>query len=61
MTNETINYTYYGNVITVTDTAGIWKQYFNDVFGNLVTVIEPDPYVVKSGSEGAGGMLALDA
>lgn len=30
-------------MITVTDPAGIWKQYTNDVFGNLVTVLEPDP------------------
>ena len=36
-------YTYQGNVTTVTDPAGNWKQYFNDAFGNLVTVIEPDP------------------
>jgi len=36
-------YLYQGNVTTVTDPAGNWKQYTNDVFGNLVTVLEPDP------------------
>lgn len=36
-------YTYQGNVTTVTDPAGNWKQYFNDAFGNLVTVLEPIP------------------
>jgi RHS repeat-associated protein len=38
-------YLYQGNVTTVTDPAGKWKQYLNDAFGNLVTVIEPDPAV----------------
>jgi YD repeat-containing protein len=37
--------TYQGNVTTATDPAGIWKQYYNDAFGNLVTVVEPDPTV----------------
>jgi YD repeat-containing protein len=36
-------YTYQGNSTTVTDPAGNWKQYANDAFGNLVTVLEPDP------------------
>ena len=36
-------YLYQGNVTTVTDPAGNWKQYTNDAFGNLVTVLEPDP------------------
>jgi hypothetical protein len=27
-------------VTTVNDPAGNWKQYTNDVFGNLVTVLE---------------------
>ena len=36
-------YTYQGNVTTVTDPAGNWKQYTNDAFGNLVTVLEPNP------------------
>ena len=36
-------YTYQGNFTTVTDPAGNWKQYASDAFGNLVTVIEPDP------------------
>jgi RHS repeat-associated protein len=36
-------YTYQGNFTTITDPAGNWKQYANDTFGNLVTVLEPDP------------------
>lgn len=36
-------YTYQGNATTVTDPVGKWKQYASDAFGNLVTVIEPDP------------------
>jgi YD repeat-containing protein len=36
-------YTYQGNFTTVTDPAGNWKQYANDAFGNLVSVLEPDP------------------
>ena len=36
-------YTYQGNFTTVVDPAGKWKQYANDAFGNLVTVLEPDP------------------
>ena len=36
-------YLYQGNVTTVTDPAGNWKQYTNDAFGNLVTVLQPDP------------------
>jgi YD repeat-containing protein len=36
-------YTYQGNVTTVTDPAGKWKQYASDAFGNLRTVLEPDP------------------
>jgi YD repeat-containing protein len=36
-------YAYQGNFTTVTDPAGNWKQYVTDAFGNLVTVIEPDP------------------
>jgi uncharacterized protein RhaS with RHS repeats len=35
--------TYQGNVTTVMDPAGKWKQYFNDAFCNLVAVLEPDP------------------
>jgi YD repeat-containing protein len=36
-------YTYQGNFTTVVDPAGKWKQYASDAFGNLVTVLEPDP------------------
>jgi len=32
-----------GNFTTITDPAGNWKQYASDAFGNLVTVLEPDP------------------
>ena len=38
-------YTYQGNVTTVTDPAGHWKQYARDALGNLRTVLEPDPAV----------------
>jgi len=36
-------YLYQGNATTVIDPATKWKQYLNDAFGNLVTVLEPDP------------------
>jgi YD repeat-containing protein len=36
-------YTYQGNSTTVTDPASNWKQYASDIFGNLVTVLEPAP------------------
>jgi uncharacterized protein RhaS with RHS repeats len=36
-------YVYQGNFTTITDPAGNWKQYASDAFGNLVTVLEPDP------------------
>lgn len=29
--------------VVESDPAGKWKQYFNDAFGNLVAVLEPDP------------------
>jgi len=32
-----------GNGTAVIDPATKWKQYLNDAFGNLVTVLEPDP------------------
>jgi RHS repeat-associated protein len=41
--NSKSQYTYQGNATTLTDPAGKWKQYFSDAFGNLVTVLEPDP------------------
>ena len=40
---STTSYSYAGNVTTVIDPAGKWKQYTNDAQGNLVTVTEPDP------------------
>jgi RHS repeat-associated protein len=40
---STTQYTYQGNSTTVVDPTGRWKQYANDAFGNLITVIEPDP------------------
>ena len=42
-TNSTTTYTYWGNATLAVDPANKWKLYFNDAFGNLVTVIEPDP------------------
>jgi RHS repeat-associated protein len=38
-------YTYQGNFTTITDPNNNWKQYASDAFGNLVTVLEPDPTV----------------
>jgi YD repeat-containing protein len=40
---STTTYAYAGNVTTVTDPAGNWKQSTSDVLGNLTTVVEPDP------------------
>ena len=40
---STTNYSYSGNVTTVTDPKGNAKQFTTDVEGNLVTVAEPDP------------------
>jgi RHS repeat-associated protein len=36
-------YVYQGNVVTVTDPAGNWKQYTSDAFGRLTQVQEPNP------------------
>jgi len=41
--NSTTTYQYQGNTVTVTDAAGKWKTFTVDAFGNLVTVLEPDP------------------
>lgn len=38
-------YTYWGNATLVVDPAAKWKLYANDAFGNLVSVVEPDPAV----------------
>ena len=40
---STTTYSYAGNTTTVTDPAGKWKTFTNDVEGNLVTVTEPNP------------------
>ena len=40
---STTTYVYQGNTVTVTDPAGKWKTFTMDAFGNLVTVVEPDP------------------
>jgi RHS repeat-associated protein len=37
------HYVYLGNTVKVTDPAGNWKRYTNDVMGNLVKVEEPNP------------------
>ena len=47
---STTTYLYSGNVTTVTDPAGKWKQFTTDVSGNLVTVTEPDPANPPSGA-----------
>jgi YD repeat-containing protein len=39
---STTTYSYLGNVTTVTDPAGKWKQFTTDVEGNLITVTEPN-------------------
>ena len=41
---------YAGNQTTVTDPAGKWKTFANDVEGNLVTVTEPDPSNTPGGT-----------
>ena len=43
-------YSYAGNQTTVTDPAGKWKTFTNDVEGNLVTVTEPDPANMPGGT-----------
>jgi YD repeat-containing protein len=47
---STTTYSYLGNLTTVTDPAGKWKQFTTDVSGNLVTVTEPDPANPPSGT-----------
>lgn len=37
------SYQYQGNQVTVTDPALKWKTFTMDAFGNLVSVVEPDP------------------
>ncbi|HEY3444428.1 MAG TPA: RHS repeat-associated core domain-containing protein [Paludibaculum sp.] len=39
----TTTYTYWGNLVTVTDPGGKWRALVTDGFGNLVLVIEPNP------------------
>lgn len=40
---STTNYSYAGNVVTITDPAGKWKQYTTDAYGQLIQVLEPSP------------------
>ena len=40
---STTTYSYAGNQTTVTDPAGNWKTFTNDVLGNLISVTEPSP------------------
>ncbi len=47
---STTTYSYSGNVTTVTDPAGDWKQFTTDALNNLVTVVEPDPLNQPSGT-----------
>jgi RHS repeat-associated protein len=41
--SSTTTYVYQGNTVTVTDPAGKWKKFTMDAFGNLTSVLEPDP------------------
>jgi RHS repeat-associated protein len=47
---STTTYVYTGNQTKVIDPAGKWKQFTNDVLGNLTTVVEPDPANQPSGT-----------
>ena len=47
---STTSYAYSGNVTTVTDPAGKWKQFTTDISGNLTAVVEPDPANPPSGT-----------
>ena len=40
---STTTYLYQGNTVKVTDPAGKWKTLTMDAFGNLASVVEPDP------------------
>ena len=40
---STTRYSYQGNVVTVADPAGRWKQYTMDAFGELTQVVEQGP------------------
>jgi len=42
---STTTYSYFGSTTVVTDPKGSWKASTTDVYGNLVSVIEPDPAV----------------
>ena len=37
------DYLYQGNTVQITDPAGKWKKFTMDAFGNLTSVLEPDP------------------
>ena len=47
---STTTYAYLGNTIQVTDPAGKWKKFTGDAFGNLTSVLEPDPLNQPSGT-----------
>jgi YD repeat-containing protein len=47
---STTTYSYLGNQTTVTDPALNWKTSTTDVLGNLITVLEPDPSNLPSGT-----------
>jgi hypothetical protein len=40
---STTRYAYFGSTTVATDPASKWKATTTDVYGNLVSVIEPDP------------------
>src|SRR6266852_5552347 len=44
------DYVYQGNTVQVTDPAGKWKKFTSDAFGNLTSVLEPDPLTQPSGA-----------
>ena len=46
---STTTYAYLGNTVQVTGPAGKWKNFTMDAFGNLTSVLEPDPLNQPSG------------
>jgi RHS repeat-associated protein len=47
---STTTYAYQGNTVQITDPAGKWRKFTMDAFGNLTSVLEPDPLNQPSGT-----------
>jgi YD repeat-containing protein len=47
---STTTYAYLGNTVQITDPAGKWRKFTMDAFGNLTSVLEPDPLNQPSGT-----------